>query len=370
LRFFHYPYLLTASCLLLAALLLFAGLWPFNFWTSNHAYLIPGGGGLKFDAPAEHSKRNLGGMVLTSNPLACRSKDICEKGALTVQIEATAENEGRSCQWRMVELRRSDGTEAFFLSQWKSYLIVRSFNTPPTKGEPYREIGVFGALAAGRKSLVTIVSGLRGTDTYLDGQLVKNFPGVRLLKETETLEGHKLYLGNSPELSCPWAGSVMGFAIFGKAVDAPRDQKTLQCISGQEVAAACYRFDNDKLNGESIPDLSGSANDLWKPKYLVFKKPLLGLPNSQSFSLSDVTLNLLGFMPLGFLIFLRLFKTKRMPVRTCLFFAVAVGFAVSLAIELTQVWLPGRDSSLLDLIANTVGSAIGGMLGIKGWRVF
>jgi VanZ family protein len=34
--------------------------------------------------------------------------------------------------------------------------------------------------------------------------------------------------------------------------------------------------------------------------------------------------------------------------RSCLFFAIAVGFAVSLAIELTQVWLPGRDSSLLD----------------------
>lgn len=88
------------------------------------------------------------------------------------------------------------------LSQWKSFLIVRSFNTPPVGGKPYREIGVGEVLAAGRRSAVTIVSGLHGTDIY-NGQLVKNSPGVRLLEENETLEGHKVYLGNSPDLGCP-----------------------------------------------------------------------------------------------------------------------------------------------------------------------
>lgn len=166
----------------------------------------------------------------------------------------------------------------------------------------------------------------------------------------------------------------MEFSIFGKTKtwtsaevaerQKPRNGGWLPCGSGPGMAVACYRF--DALRGEVIADLSGSGNDLWKPAHLAFEKHVLGIPDSQSFSLSDVTLNLLGFMPLGFLIFLCLFKTERMPVRTCLLFAVAVGFAVSLAIEVTQVWLPGRDSSLLDLIANTVGTAIGGVLAIKG----
>jgi len=55
----------------------------------------------------------------------------------------------------------------------------------------------------------------------------------------------------------------------------------LPCDSGQGMAVACYRF--DALRGEVIADLSGSANDLWKPAHLVFTKPVLGIPDRQSF---------------------------------------------------------------------------------------
>jgi len=79
-------------------------------------------------------------------------------------------------------------------------------------------------------------------------------------------------------------------------------------------------------------------------------------------------LNVLGSC-LGILGRFAFVQPKLLPAWSCLLLAVVVGFGLSLAIELTQVWLPGRDSSLSDLIANTVGTAIGGVLGIKGWRV-
>jgi VanZ family protein len=37
--------------------------------------------------------------------------------------------------------------------------------------------------------------------------------------------------------------------------------------------------------------------------------------------------------------------------------AVAAGVLLSLTIELVQVWLPTRDSSLLDLLMNGLGAA-------------
>lgn len=359
---------LTPACLLFGLSLLAIGLWPFNFRIDNHADLLPDAGGLKFEAPAESSKRDLGGMAFTANPLACRAQSSCEAGALTIEIELKAENELSPCVKRIVEVRRPDGKTAFYLGQWKSSLIVRSFNTPPAKGKPYREIGAGGVLAAGRESLVTLVSGPHGTDIHVDGQLIRNSPDVRLLKENETLEGHRLYLGNSPDLGCPWAGSVTGFALFGEewpppeAVEGsyPAAAGAFACGNRRAEAMACYRFDH--LEGESIGDLSGSANDLWKPSRLTFDKPLLGLPEGQTFSVSDVTVNLLGFVPFGFLVCLRLLAAGRSSPRSCLIIAIAAGFSFSLAIELTQVWLPGRDSSFLDLTTNTMGSAIGGVM--------
>ena len=368
------PNRLTLACILCCLCLLVAGLWPFNFLVNNHAYLILDGRGLQFDAPVEQSKRDLGGMVFTPNPLVCRPIDGCEEGALTIAVELRAEREARSCLKSIVELHRSDGTNALSLGQWKSFLIVRSFNTPLARGKPYREIGVDRILAPGRTGLLTISSGRHGTDIYFDGQQVQNYPGVRLLKENDTLEGHRVYLGNSPELSCPWAGSVLGFAIFGKTWTPAEEVEShkpgaggpLACSSSQGIATACYRLVNS--NGEWITDLSGSANHLWKPRHLVFKKKLLGFWTSQSFPASDLMVNMLGFVPFGLLVYLRLIMTGRRRAQICLLLAISMGLAVSLAIEVTQVWLPGRDSSLPDVVANTVGSAIGGAIaGLGGW---
>ena len=367
----HNPSRLTSACILFCIGLLLAGLWPFNFVAHNHAALITDGSGLRFDSPAKRSKQDLGGIAFTPSSLICRPKGACEMGAITIEIELTAENEASSCLKRIVELRQPDGSEAFYLGQWKSSLIVRSFKQPSAGGKSYDEIGVGGVLAAGRKSAVTIISRPPETVIYIDGQPMKNTAGVRLLKENETLDGHKVYFGNSPDLSCPWAGSVRAFAIYGKAWTSAEvmERRGFQaagqwpCGSGQGLAVACYRFDS--LQDEFISDLSGSANDLWKPDHLVFEKRPFGLPVGQSFSLSDLTLNLLGFMPLGFMLYLRLLSSGRMTAKNRLIFSVAVGFAVSLTIELTQVWLPGRDSSALDLISNTVGTVIGALFGIK-----
>jgi glycopeptide antibiotics resistance protein len=79
---------------------------------------------------------------------------------------------------------------------------------------------------------------------------------------------------------------------------------------------------------------------------------------------ADGALNLLGFMPMGFLLCLRLRCSGRMSAKNRLILSATAEFTLSLAIEWIQVWLPGRDSSALDVIWNTAGTALGAFSGI------
>jgi hypothetical protein len=357
---------LTIGCLLICAGFLAAGLWPFNFREQNGVGIAADGSGLEFRAPFRTGKNGSGGLVFSAAPLACGPVAACEPGSLAIRIELQAQYETASCVNRFLELRRADDSIAFYLGQWKSSLIVRSFNAPPAAGKRYREMGVGGALAPGRSSVITIVSGPQGTDFFQDGRPVKSYPGLGLLKENETAAGHRLYLGGSPELGCPWAGRVRELALYGQAPGAGEEAGGPgKCGGGRCGALAWFRF--DRAAGETIEDLSGSGNDLRKPVHLVFHKRLLGLPDGHTFSRPDLAVNLAGFVPFGFLVCLRFLAGGGRPLRVCILAATIAGLAVSLAIETTQAWLPGRDSSFLDLGANTLGAAAGALLA-SGWR--
>ena len=84
----------------------------------------------------------------------------------------------------------------------------------------------------------------------------------------------------------------------------------------------------------------------------------------------DIVANLLGYMPLGFLLCVLGWRRGQAGVKGLLL-AVLCGAALSYAMECTQYLLPQRVSSLLDGLLNAVGTAIGGLLAIfcaaQGW---
>jgi len=66
--------------------------------------------------------------------------------------------------------------------------------------------------------------------------------------------------------------------------------------------------------------------------------------------LADFILNVLLFVPLGAALVYAGMRPRS---------AVILGGMFSTAIELAQVWIPGRDSSLGDVLSNTLGAALG-----------
>jgi glycopeptide antibiotics resistance protein len=96
------------------------------------------------------------------------------------------------------------------------------------------------------------------------------------------------------------------------------------------------------------------------------RRIILGMPeNNQWFSrpnMMDVTINILGFVPFGFFLIAWLVKVRNIPFPRAFGISILLGFSISLMIELTQAYLPMRDSSLLDLINNTLGTVVGALL--------
>src|SRR4029453_656978 len=76
-------------------------------------------------------------------------------------------------------------------------------------------------------------------------------------------------------------------------------------------------------------------------------------------------LNLIFFAPLGALIHHE-GKRRQLKVRSILILTAAVGLLLSLTVEYFQRYLPSRDSSLIDVLANTAG----GLMGVFGGRAW
>jgi VanZ family protein len=73
--------------------------------------------------------------------------------------------------------------------------------------------------------------------------------------------------------------------------------------------------------------------------------------------LRDIILNVIGYVPLGLAAFLAL--RRRHARGFAAGGAVALGYLLSVSMELLQVYLPGRVPSLLDVLTNTLGTAAG-----------
>jgi VanZ family protein len=76
--------------------------------------------------------------------------------------------------------------------------------------------------------------------------------------------------------------------------------------------------------------------------------------------LRDAILNILIYAPLGFAA-AATFRRKQSRLAAAVSAAV-FGFLFSVSMELLQVYVPGRDASLADVLTNTIGSAIGAVL--------
>lgn len=358
--------LLVTVNLIALSVILTAGLWPFEFRPANNVRR------LKDDR----------GILLIRNNLVLEDCHTSRRGLLSrlddrnrLTIEILLRPYAATRHWLSGILCFHDDKDpdVFMMAKWKSELILRRRVQRPSGEYAYHEVGVADALITDKTVLLTVVLDASGTTVYIDGKKASPFPRYILNPMKDDLSKARLMVGNDPRIRVPWEGEIGGLAVYGGALG-PAEVSAhygkwlshdYQSLSRGKNIIALYPM--NEPSGRILRNVVTGRNNLIIPGHLhAVKKMVLSKPWKNYWRevkhYSDVIINILGFIPLGF--FLPALLPACVIKRKTLSYIMTIltGFTISLVIEMVQVYMPARSSSLTDLICNTLGTIIGVVL--------
>lgn len=293
---------------------------------------------------------------------------VSSTGEMTVEIWLVPGFRRTKANQEIISFYDEQQPRPLLLGQFKRGFILRGREGNP-RGDPrhdsyirIREVGLESR--QNLRHLALTVSG-EGTRLHVNGRAT-SLVLPKTIAEEGVAFGGRLILGTSYSGWHAWFGGMLAVAIYDRvlgpeelrahALDPARGGDTLLRDSS---VLALYRFEEGK--GDRTRSAVARGPDLTFPerliratesKYLTIHR---NYPDEGSWLLRDIVLNVLGFMPLGFLI------SWKKGLRA-VGIALVVGFALSLSIELAQAFIPGRASSMNDLMSNSVGALLGALL--------
>jgi hypothetical protein len=275
----------------------------------------------------------------------------------------------------LLMLHGGNDEEQLLIGQWRSSIVVMHGNDYSGR-RGRRRLTVDNALPADIERLITITADAGGTRIYLDGRPAARSASLRL-----TIPNHRepvtLVVGNSVYARQSWNGDMFGLAIYTRALTSATVAKHFdQWRKARDFSMAVpadpamlYLF-ND-VPGRKAFNRMGDTRYLIIPASVrILRKEILSLPWNgvrwDNAFLKDVSLNLLGFIPLGFFLGALRADFGRAAARRNLLLCIGLCCMLSLTIELAQAWIPSRSSQMLDLVLNTLGGAAG--VGLQRWH--
>jgi VanZ family protein len=349
-------------CGILWLSLLIAGLWPFNFYPRNRVYWLQNENGLHFDAFAQTYSTNTWNL----NPSAEANNK-----SFTIELWLRPGETQYPHLSAIVSIYGYSSTSNLNIAQSGPDLVVQGYFRNRDGGQQFHQLWMDDACRSSQPLFVTVTSSGEGTTLLWNGrsQHLKTYKD--LLPETYI---GRLVLGHAPDGNQPWTGDIFGLAIYDRAFsgDEIRDdyKDWVRSNRDQVGARALYAF--DERSGALVHNLGGTAPNLVIPEHFRPLHPtVLEIPHP--FTRSDVLdtlINILGFTPFGFFV-CAYFRERQCSSRNAILQAIVFGFLTSIGIELLQVLLPSRDSSLLDVINNGLGTALGSILAVRShalWR--
>ena len=349
--------------------ILFFGLWPKGYSNSNNVQWIGDQPGIRFGQY---------GMGYTDPINELSKEDKSGAAGFSIEIALKLLNFEQGFNFIMAFHAGKD-SDQLLLGQWRSSIIAMNGDDYAHRRKTKR-ISVNTALWPQRIIFLTITTGKEGTKVYINGHSINAKKDLRLKLPDDG--NARLLLGNSVYGKHSWKGYIYGLALYehslsARAVDLHFDG----WVKSQNFSFAkeynpflLYLF--DERTGERVLDHSGGSRDLKiPPKVPILDKKFLSSDwNQLDFDLKsfqDVIINLVGFMPLGFMLAATFIKAGPISAKQSILVTVILCFTLSLAIEIVQAWIPSRSSDSLDLVLNTLGGLAGALIfmKVKGERI-
>jgi hypothetical protein len=341
-------------CAAVVCVVLSLGLWPFHS-PKNDVTWLGNRNGLRFGRF---------GTVVSSSALEKTSSE----GATSGSIEVWLQPRGIWDNSAFLAFYSVGNPHQFSLRQFNGGLKLQAQLRDGPRDEKAAILYVPDTFRKSAPVFLTITSGKHGTAVYADGVASKTAPQVRLFPKE--LLG-RFVVGDSPGQTDSWSGQLFGLAIYRKELTATQvlshyqtwTQKGRPGIADDERNLGLYLL--GERTGSIAHDYARSGVNLYIPeKYAVIDQIFLE-PFWKEFSMSRsywsaVVKNIVGFVPFGFCFYacLSAHKLRRPALAT-----VILGAFVSLTIEVTQAYLPTRDSGMSDIFTNTFGTYIGVITG-------
>jgi Concanavalin A-like lectin/glucanases superfamily/VanZ like family len=354
--------------LLYGLILLSLLLYPFNFHFPSR---LPGAEKLPQCPGVELS--SLGGIRSKSSTKLLYSRLISSTG-LTVEVWIETKNVSQKGPARIVSYSLNKGLRNFTLGQDKQDLEFRLRTRLNDLNGAHPSVRCKKLFRAGVAQHLAVTYDYAREKVFLDGQKVheESLPGGDFSNWNAS---YPLMLGNEATGNRPWSGKIFLVAIYNRALSAAEilqnyragrfldDVSEIKTPRIMDGLVALYPFESTSeglirnwstlgpaLNLEIVTEAQ-----IWKGSFLARSGPLLPWGSGIS---DDFVVNVLAFIPLGFLSFLAIRGLCSSWLK-CGLFVLASGLSLSLFAESLQYFSPNRTSSLNDVINNGVGTALG-----------
>jgi VanZ family protein len=348
-------------------MLFVALLWPFDFAfqrEKNNVHWITKSNGIEFrqrgQVLSRSSTKNLCGRLLVGT-------------GFSLEVWIASQNDAQSGPARIVSYSLNPGLRNFTLGQSGKNLVMRlrTTNTDLNGVKPHLKVAnVFGS--AGLQHIIVTYNFLEQR-VYINGtiQARAKIPGGKF---TNWDPSYYLMLGNEATGDRPWLGKIFFLAIYSRPLAEKEIHQNYlagwlsESRSGEQMCRASEglvaRYLFVERHGDRIGD-SGKTKaplDLYIPTAIQTEKKYLGfsyrLFSKNSNSFGDVLLNIIIFIPVGFLFHAALRRHCESSLKTAAFVFI-IGTLFTFGIESLQYFSLTRHSSIVDMLNNMLGAAVG-----------